>query len=199
MRGRRGLLNGEPIRCSDAAELATALVATGFSYDAAKRVRQAEVLVQVLGRVRDIRRFGAAAVDLCYVACGRVDAYYERGLAAWDLAAGELIAQEAGAVATGFDGGPSRPVRSWWRARRSTARCWRCWPPPAPDHPTGANSHAIGVAEDVRRVRWRRAWALRRRRARRTSTRRSATAAGPAGRRATSWSALGRASTAGAG
>jgi myo-inositol-1(or 4)-monophosphatase len=109
VRGGGAFLNDEPIRCSDASELATSLVATGFSYGAAMRVRQAEVLVQVLGRVRDIRRFGSAAVDLCHVACGRVDAYYERGLSAWDLAAGELIAREAGAIATGFDGGPPRP------------------------------------------------------------------------------------------
>lgn len=100
--------DGRPIRASAAAELATALVATGFSYESARRERQAAVLVEVLPRVRDIRRFGAAAVDLCLVACGRVDAYYERGLAPWDLAAGELIAAEAGAVITGFDGGPAR-------------------------------------------------------------------------------------------
>ncbi len=84
----------------------TALIATGFSYEASRRARQAAVLVEVLPRVRDIRRFGAAAVDLCAVACGRVDGYYERGLAPWDLAAGGLIATEAGAVVTDFDGGP---------------------------------------------------------------------------------------------
>lgn len=96
-----------PIRASSATDLGTALVATGFSYEAERRARQAAVLVEVLPRVRDIRRFGAAAVDLCSVACGRVDAYYERGLARWDLAAGGLIATEAGAVVTGFDGGPA--------------------------------------------------------------------------------------------
>ena len=66
------------------------------------------MLVDVLPRVRDIRRQGAAAVDLCSVACGRLDAYYERGLAPWDLAAGGLIATEAGAVVTDFDGRPAR-------------------------------------------------------------------------------------------
>ncbi|MFZ6005997.1 MAG: inositol monophosphatase family protein [Actinomycetota bacterium] len=96
-----------PIRTSSATDLGTALVATGFSYEAERRARQAAVLVEVLPRVRDIRRFGAAAVDLCSVACGRVDGYYERGLAPWDLAAGGLIATEAGAVVTGFDGGPA--------------------------------------------------------------------------------------------
>ena len=64
------------------------------------------MLVEVLPRVRDIRRQGAAALDLCSVACGRLDAYYERGLAPWDLAAGGLIATEAGAVVTDFDGDP---------------------------------------------------------------------------------------------
>ncbi len=88
--------NGQPIRASDRDELATALVATGFSYDAAVRTRQAEVLARVLPRVRDIRRAGAAALDLCWCACGRYDAYYERGLHAWDLAAGELLARRAG-------------------------------------------------------------------------------------------------------
>lgn len=96
-----------PIKTSSAADLSTALVATGFSYEAERRARQAAVLVEVLPRIRDIRRFGAAAVDLCSVACGRVDGYYERGLARWDLAAGGLIATEAGAVVTGFDGGPA--------------------------------------------------------------------------------------------
>lgn len=101
--------NGWPIRVSDAQTLATALVATGFSYDPAVREEQALVLHHVLPRVRDIRRFGAAAVDLCAVACGRVDAYFERGLAEWDLAAGGLIAAEAGAVVTDLRGGPVVP------------------------------------------------------------------------------------------
>ena len=98
--------DGRPIRCSDAADLPTALLATGFAYDSERRRAQAEVVVQVIPRVRDIRRFGAAAVDLCTVACGRLDGYWERGLAPWDLAAGALIASEAGAVVTDFDGGP---------------------------------------------------------------------------------------------
>jgi myo-inositol-1(or 4)-monophosphatase len=98
--------DGTPIGVSATKELGLALVATGFSYDPARRARQAAVLAQVVPMVRDIRRFGAAAVDLCSVACGRVDAYYERGLAPWDLAAGGLIAAEAGAVVSDFDGGP---------------------------------------------------------------------------------------------
>jgi myo-inositol-1(or 4)-monophosphatase len=98
--------DGAPIAVTDVCELRLALVATGFSYDADRRARQGQVVAQVVPQVRDIRRFGAAAVDLCSVACGRVDAYFERGLAPWDLAAGGLIAAEAGAVVTGFDGGP---------------------------------------------------------------------------------------------
>ena len=82
------------------------LVGTGFSYSAERRRGQAEVLVGLLPRIRDIRRMGAAAVDLCSVACGRLDAYYERGLAEWDLAAGGLIAAEAGAVVSALDGAP---------------------------------------------------------------------------------------------
>jgi fructose-1,6-bisphosphatase/inositol monophosphatase family enzyme len=96
-RGGGAHRNGAALQCSRTAELSTALCATGFAYDPARRARQAEVLTAVLPRVRDIRRMGAAAVDLCSVACGRVDAYWERGLGPWDLAGGSLIATEAGA------------------------------------------------------------------------------------------------------
>lgn len=102
-------LNGMPIRCSDQNDLSLALVATGFGYAPATRARQAEILLGVMPHIRDIRRFGAAAVDLCLVASGRVDAYFERGLAPWDRAAGTLIARRAGAVVGDFHGGePSR-------------------------------------------------------------------------------------------
>ena len=97
--------NGRPVRCTTKDELPTALVGTGFSYDAARRGRQAEVLRVVLPRVRDIRRGGAASIDLSWVACGRLDAFYERGLQPWDLAAGGLIAREAGARTGDLDGG----------------------------------------------------------------------------------------------
>jgi myo-inositol-1(or 4)-monophosphatase len=107
VRGKGATRDGEPIHVSSAVDLSHALVGTGFSYEAERRRRQAQVLVDLLPRVRDIRRQGAAAVDLCSVACGRLDAYYERGLAPWDLAAGGLIAAEAGASVTGFDGGPA--------------------------------------------------------------------------------------------
>jgi myo-inositol-1(or 4)-monophosphatase len=89
-------LNGEPIQGSSRADLSTAMVATGFGYDAGLRARQAAVVSRLLPRVRDIRRAGAAAIDLCWCACGRYDAYYERGLHAWDVAAGSLIASRAG-------------------------------------------------------------------------------------------------------
>ncbi len=105
-RGRGATRNGAPVHCSAADDLATALVATGFSYDPARRGRQARVLAEVLPRIRDIRRMGAAAVDLCSVACGRVDAFWEKGLQPWDHAAGALIAAEAGARVGDLDGGP---------------------------------------------------------------------------------------------
>jgi myo-inositol-1(or 4)-monophosphatase len=89
-------LNDEPIRGSDRDDLATAMVATGFSYAATVRARQAAVLTRLLPRVRDIRRVGAAALDLCWCACGRYDAYYERGVHTWDFGAGALVASRAG-------------------------------------------------------------------------------------------------------
>lgn len=96
-RGEGALLNGEPIRCSSATDLGQALVATGFAYAAATRREQAAVVADLIGEVRDIRRMGAASLDLTSVACGRLDAYFERGLNPWDHAAGALIAREAGA------------------------------------------------------------------------------------------------------
>jgi myo-inositol-1(or 4)-monophosphatase len=89
-------LNGQPVEGSEATELSTALVATGFGYDAAARARQAAVLERLLPCVRDIRRVGAAALDLAWTACGRFDAYYERGVQRWDVAAGSLVATRAG-------------------------------------------------------------------------------------------------------
>lgn len=95
-RSGQATLNGCPISGSERGELATALVATGFGYDARVRARQAAAVARVLPRVRDIRRFGSAALDLAWCACGRWDAYYERGVHAWDVAAGALIAARAG-------------------------------------------------------------------------------------------------------
>jgi myo-inositol-1(or 4)-monophosphatase len=94
------------ITCSSRTDLATSLAATGFSYQPERRRHQAQVLSEVLPRIRDIRRFGSAALDLCAAACGEVDAYWEQGLNQWDLAAGSVIAREAGAVVGNLQGGP---------------------------------------------------------------------------------------------
>lgn len=107
-RSSEATLNGDPIAGSSRDELATAMVATGFGYEARVRARQAAVAARVLPVVRDIRRFGSAALDLAWCACGRWDAYYERGVHLWDVAAGALIASRAGLVvrhlaATGED------------------------------------------------------------------------------------------------
>ena len=101
---------GEPIHVSAQVELAAALVGTGFGYRAERRAVQARVAADLLPVVRDIRRFGASALDLCMVAMGRLDAYYEEGLAPWDLAAGRLVVTEAGGVVGGADGAPAGPA-----------------------------------------------------------------------------------------
>jgi myo-inositol-1(or 4)-monophosphatase len=79
-----------------AARIATSMLATGFAYDAAVRSAQSAVLQRVLPRVRDVRRFGSAALDLAWTAAGRYDAYYERSVKQWDIAAGTLICERAG-------------------------------------------------------------------------------------------------------
>lgn len=104
-RGGGAFLNGEPIRVSGHDELKTALVATGFGYDPEVRRGQAELLLRVLPRVRDVRRAGAAALDLCHVAAGRLDGYFERGIHHWDYAAGALIVAEAGGRVLELSGG----------------------------------------------------------------------------------------------
>jgi myo-inositol-1(or 4)-monophosphatase len=95
-----------PLRCRPGAPLDQALIATGFGYRAERRTVQGEVVAALLPRIRDIRRNGVASVDLCAVAVGRLDGYYERGLNYWDYAAGALIAAEAGAVVGDSRGGP---------------------------------------------------------------------------------------------
>ena len=106
-RGGGATLNGAEIAVSGCYELEMALIATGFSYDSGQRSDQARLLAELLPRVRDVRRAGAAALDLCAVACGRVDGYYERNLGAWDWAAGSLVAAEAGAAVTPLRGEPT--------------------------------------------------------------------------------------------
>ncbi|MEY2476641.1 MAG: monophosphatase [Actinomycetota bacterium] len=122
--------NGRRLQVEAPPVLASALVATGFSYVPACRTRQATVLAHLLGDIRDIRRAGAASLDLCWVAAGRVDAFYERGLQPWDYAAGTVIASEAGAEVTDLDGRPpstdivvaaARPLADAFRSRLAEA------------------------------------------------------------------------------
>jgi myo-inositol-1(or 4)-monophosphatase len=95
-----------PLRVRDGRQLEQALVATGFSYEPARRAAQARVLRGLLPRVRDIRRAGAAALDLAWLAAGRLDCYYERGLRPWDWAAGRLLVEEAGGSVAPLSGTP---------------------------------------------------------------------------------------------
>ena len=101
--GGGAVLDGVPLPGPGRVPLETALVATGFGYTVERRTEQAEIVRRLIPRVRDIRRLGSAATDLCLVAAGRLDAYYERGLQPWDYAAGALIAREAGAILLGRD------------------------------------------------------------------------------------------------
>jgi myo-inositol-1(or 4)-monophosphatase len=105
VRGRGSTRDGAPIRVAERAELSTALVATGFSYQPKRRAIQADVLRAVLPRIGDIRRGGSAALDLCAVACGEVDAYFETDVSPWDMAGGRVIAVAAGAFVLIVDSG----------------------------------------------------------------------------------------------
>ena len=98
VRGSGSWCNDQRLQVTGAGELASSLVATGFGYEPAVRTSQAEVVARLISSVRDIRRAGAASVDLCWLALGRVDVYYERGLQPWDWAAASLVATEAGAL-----------------------------------------------------------------------------------------------------
>lgn len=98
VRGGGTELNGEGVRVSAIADLSKALVATGFAYRADERAAQGSIVAMLLPHIRDVRRFGSAALDLAWTACGRFDAYYEAAMAPWDMAAGSLLAREAGAV-----------------------------------------------------------------------------------------------------
>jgi myo-inositol-1(or 4)-monophosphatase len=105
-RGGPARLDGVPVRGSEREDLATAMVATGFGYDAEVRRVQAEVVAGLLPHVRDIRRFGSAALDLAWTAAGRYDAYFERGIKTWDFAAGALICESAGLQVRHLDPAP---------------------------------------------------------------------------------------------
>ena len=115
-RGLGAHLDGRALAVTPAPPLEGCLVGTGFGYLAARRRAQARVLAELLPQVRDVRRAGAAAVDLCHVATGRLDLYYERGLSPWDLAAGSLVVTEAGGIVTGLRGsaaGEAMTVAGW--------------------------------------------------------------------------------------
>ena len=105
IRGRGAHLNGDVISCNPITDASKALVATGFNYSPTNRVIQANRIPFIIDKIRDVRRLGAASLDLCFVACGRYDAYYEEHLFPWDLAAGSLIAKEAGCMVGSIDGG----------------------------------------------------------------------------------------------
>lgn len=96
------------LHCGRVDQLAMALTATGFGYAASRRAAQAKVVAPLLPELRDIRRMGSAAVDICFVAGGQLDAFYEKGLNPWDFAAAQVVAQEAGVTLAGIDGrGPN--------------------------------------------------------------------------------------------
>ena len=103
---RRGgaTLNAEPIKVSDTDELIGALIATGFPYDRTEMPGALELFGRLAATTRGMRRLGSAALDLCYVASGRLDGYYERGIWPWDLAAGSMILEEAGGKLTNYRG-----------------------------------------------------------------------------------------------
>ena len=105
-RGGGAFYNGHPIKCNDPVEIDRALLATGFQYDVADRVSQLEYFSKLVLVVRDMRRNGAAAVDLCHVAMGALDGFYEAGLKEWDWSAGGLVATEAGATFKKYGKGP---------------------------------------------------------------------------------------------
>ncbi len=108
VRGEGAYLNGAPIAVTREANLQNAMLATGFAYDPEAVSENLEVFKRVMPHVRAIRRPGAAALDLCYVACGRLDAFWELNLNPWDVAAGMLVIQEAGGTVTGGGGEPYR-------------------------------------------------------------------------------------------
>lgn len=105
-------LNGQEIHCNQISLLSQALVCTGFSYSPQQRTVQAARVAKMIDKIRDIRRFGAASIDLCYVACGRFDAYFEENLHSWDVAAGQLIATEAGCATGNYRGGAMTPSQT---------------------------------------------------------------------------------------
>lgn len=106
-RGGGAFMNGRPIAPRGVTEVSQALLATGFGYDPDKRTAHGGVVARMVGRVRDIRRLGAASVDMCFVACGRLDAYCEGGLNSWDVMAARVVLTEAGCTVSDLRGGPA--------------------------------------------------------------------------------------------
>jgi len=109
IRGQGAFLNDKVISCNETTDISKALVCTGFSYSAEQRTIQSQRIAKFIHKIRDIRRFGAASIDICFVACGRLDAYFEENLHEWDIAAAELIAIESGAKSGNFSGDKSSP------------------------------------------------------------------------------------------
>ena len=106
-RGRGAFLNGQPLRTSDARSLVDAMLVTGFPYDVHTRVAEiVGLFAAFVGQARAVRRLGSAAIDLCWVAAGRMDGFWETDLKAWDIAGGALIVAEAGGRVTDTDGAP---------------------------------------------------------------------------------------------
>lgn len=103
-KGGGAFLNNVKIACNEPVELNRALLSSGFAYDVKNRIEQLKIVNVLLPQIRDLRRIGSAAADICHVATGMVDGYFETGLFEWDLAAAELIAREAGAIVS---------TRSW--------------------------------------------------------------------------------------
>jgi len=102
-KGKGAFLNDTRIHCADTATVEDALITTGIPYDRSNVHNICSRIERVIARCRDLRRLGAASLDLCWVACGRLDAYFEEGLSPWDIAAGRLIACEAGAAIAHYD------------------------------------------------------------------------------------------------
>jgi myo-inositol-1(or 4)-monophosphatase len=112
-RGGGAYLNGAPLRPSSTATLLDALLVTGFPYDVHRKLDELVAMFGAfLGASRAVRRLGSAALDLCYVAAGRFDGFWEQHLKPWDVSAGALLVEEAGGIVTGMDGAPFDPVAS---------------------------------------------------------------------------------------
>jgi myo-inositol-1(or 4)-monophosphatase len=110
-RGHGATVNDIPLAVRNNSDLSDALVCTGYSYLVEQRGPHARRVARMVTHIRDIRRFGAAAIDLCFVAAGRYDAYFEENLHSWDLVAGHIIATEAGAIVTNYAGKPVTPAQ----------------------------------------------------------------------------------------